>query len=269
MAPTLADADRMIDAAERSGALFRVFENFRSYEPFLRAKALVDAGEIGDPLAIRAKMVMGRGLGGWTVPNHALAWRREREHAGDSLELLDGGFHIASIVTFFMGPVERVHTTAHTVEERPGVRRPVPPMAVAWKHTGSPACGFWEIVSAPDMLIRTDYYPGDDIVEVTGTKGIVWVNRASGNLLGAPPVTLYRDGRLRHFEDVETDLADSFRRAGLDFISAIRDGTQPQLDPREARSVLAFSLAAVRSAVERREMALADLTATPPPRTRS
>ena len=60
---------------------------------------------------------------------------------------------------------------------------------------------------------------------------------------------------------LETDLADSFRRAGLDFIAAIRDGTPPRLDAREARSVLAFSLAAIRSAVEQREIALSELDA--------
>ena len=259
MATSLADADRMIGAVGRSGTLFRVFENFRSYEPFLKAKALVDSGEIGEPITLRIKMVMGRGIGGWTVPQHAVDWRRERERAGDSAEILDGGYHVASIVRFFMGPVEKVHTMAATVQEEGGVQRPVPPMAISWKHAGSDTYGSWEIVSAPDMLIRTQYYPGDEQVEVTGTTGIVWVNRCSGDLLGAPPVTLYRDARLRHFDELETDLAGSFRRAGLDFIAAIRDGTQPQLSGREARSVLAFSLAAMRSAAEHREVTLADL----------
>ena len=261
MAASLAEADRMLEAAERSGRLFRVSENFRCYEPFLKAKALVDSGEIGEPLTLRAKMIMGKGLGGWTLPEHAVEWRRERERAGDSLEVLDGGFHVASIVTYFMGPVEKVHTMAATVREDSGVQRPVPPMAISWKHAGSHTYGSWEIVSAPDLFIRTQYYPGDEIVEVTGTRGIVWVNRCSGDLLGAPPVTLYRDARTRHFHHLETDLADSFRRAGLDFIAAIRDGTRPQLDPHEARSVLAFSLAATRSAAEHREITLAELDA--------
>lgn len=261
MAPNLRDAYLMIRAAERSRAFFRVFENFRSYEPFLRAKALIDAGEIGDPIALRVKMVMGKGLGGWTMPGHAVGWRLERESRGDSLELLDGGYHVASIVTHLMGPVEKVHTMAATVEERSGARRPVPPMVVAWKHSGGARYGSWEIVSAPNLLIRTQYYPGDELTEITGTRGIVWVNRCSGDLLGVPPVSLYRDGRTQHFDDLETDLADSFRRAGLDFIAAIRDGTQPRLDAREARSVLTFSLAAIRSATEQREIALTELDA--------
>jgi len=259
MAAGLSEADRMVEAAERSGALFRVFENFRYYEPFLKAKALIDGGEIGEPLTLRAKMVMGKGLGGWTMPEESVAWRRERERRGDSLEILDGGYHVASIVTYLMGPVEKVHAMGTTVDERGGAHRPVPPIVISWKHADGPRYGSWEIVSAPDLLIRTRYYPGDELLEVTGTRGIVWVNRCSGDLLGAPPVSLYRDGRTRHFHHLETDLADSFRRAGLDFISGIRDETQPEISGREARSVLAFSLAAMRSAAEHREVPLAEL----------
>jgi len=261
MAASLQDADLMLAAAERSDRLFRVFENFRSYEPYMKAKALIDAGEIGEPLTIRVKMVMGRGVGGWNVPDDAMRWRVERAGHGDWPEIQDGGYHMASIVTYLMGGVETVHALGERSPERGDITEIASPIMISWRHAGSVRYGSWEIVSAPDLMIRTRYYPGDELVEVTGTRGIVWVNRGHGDLLGAPPVTLYRDGVIRHFRHLEADWSDSFRRAGREFIAAIRDGTQPQIERREARHVLAFSLAAIRSAMEHREVELAELDA--------
>ncbi|MFV1968757.1 MAG: Gfo/Idh/MocA family protein [Pirellulaceae bacterium] len=55
MAVNVAECDALIDAAKRSGKLFRVFENFRFYPPMVRAKELLDSGAIGEPLSIRIK----------------------------------------------------------------------------------------------------------------------------------------------------------------------------------------------------------------------
>ncbi len=119
--------------------------------------------------------------------------------------------------------------------------------------------GSWGIVRAPDLLVRTEYYAGDEWVEVTGTRGAVWVNRCSGNLLGVPPVTLYRDGVTRQFSDVDTTWDASFRDGGREFTRAIMDGTQPDLGATEAKSVLAFCLAAIKSEPEHNEIMLGEL----------
>jgi predicted dehydrogenase len=85
------------------------------------------------------------------------------------------------------------------------------------------------------------------------------VNRCSGDLLGVPPVTLYRDGVKRQFSDVDTDWDARFRDGGRDFTRSIMDGTQPDLDAVEAKAVLAFCLAALKSESEQREVALSEL----------
>jgi len=109
--------------------------------------------------------------------------------------------------------------------------------------------------------VRTRYYAGDEWTEITGSRGIVWVTRCSGNLLEAAPVVLHRDGETFHFSDMETDWADSFRRCVHEFTAAIVDGTQPGLDGAEARHALAFSLAAMRSGEEHREVTLEEIEA--------
>lgn len=248
MAICLAEADRICAAAATSGRVFRVFENFRAYEPYRRAKALVDAGQIGQPLSIRVKTIAGRGVGGWTQPEPAKAWRRDPRTGGGPPAIIDHGYHLTSIVLFFMGPVERVYAMAD-----PGDAAAA---QIVWRHTCG-AYGSWEIVTAPELRIRTRYYPEDEWLEVTGSRGIVWVTHCSGDLLGEAPVILYRDGETRRFHDMQTGWETSFVCGAHEFCRAVVDGTQPEMEAGQARHALAFSLAAMRSARERREVALA------------
>lgn len=255
MALSLDEADRMIEAASTSGVLFRVFENFRTYEPYMRAKAMLDAGEIGEPLSIRVKTISGRGVGGWVQPEEAKAWRHAPKTGGGPPAIIDHGYHLTSIVLFFMGPVEKVHamvdiraagTSAYTGD----------PAMVIWKHKNSEKYGSWEITHAPDLMVRTDFYAGDEWLEVTGTRGILWVMRCSGNLLGEAPVMMHRDGATHRYHDMETHWSGSFVRGAHEFTRAIQNGHQPDLDGPEARHALAFSLAAMKSALDHREITL-------------
>jgi predicted dehydrogenase len=47
MAVSIVEADKMIAATKKAGVIFKVFENFIFYPPVVRAKQLIDAGEIG------------------------------------------------------------------------------------------------------------------------------------------------------------------------------------------------------------------------------
>ena len=75
MAIDLVQADEMIAAARRAGVVLRVFENILFYPPVMKAKALIDAGAIGDPLTIRIKSNFGVSRTAWAIPPAAQAWR--------------------------------------------------------------------------------------------------------------------------------------------------------------------------------------------------
>jgi len=256
MCLSLDEADQIITASSASTRLFRVFENFRSYEPFLLARKLIDEGEIGDPLSLRMKNISGRGVGGWTHTPIARAWRSDSAQSGGHLSILDHGYHMASIAMYLMGHVESVHTLS---TRNGGDAFALAPAMITFRFADGDRLGSWEIVRAPDLLVRTEYYGGDEWVEVTGTRGVVWVNRCSGDLLGVPPVTLYRDGVTRQFSDMDTGWDASFRDGGREFTKAIIDGTQPDLDATEAKAVLAFCLAAIKSESDHREISLGEL----------
>ncbi|TFG67569.1 MAG: Gfo/Idh/MocA family oxidoreductase, partial [Anaerolineales bacterium] len=53
MALSAAEADQMIDAANKAGVILRIYETFVYYAPAMRAKAMIEAGEIGEVRAVR------------------------------------------------------------------------------------------------------------------------------------------------------------------------------------------------------------------------
>ncbi|MDA1258599.1 MAG: Gfo/Idh/MocA family oxidoreductase [Chloroflexi bacterium] len=255
MAITVDEGRQIAAAAKKSDKIFRVVENYRTYEPYMRAKAMIEAGEIGDPLTIRVMMVRGNGKGGIVTPESAQVWRNDIARGGPAQSILDYGYHITSIVMYFLGEVDRVHAMAGGSD---GDNFDGIPAVISWQHT-SGQFGNWNMVAAPDLMVRTKYYPLDEWIEITGTRGIIWINRCTGDMLGRPPVEMYRDGEMRAYSDMETDWGDSFRLAAHAFTGAIVNGTQPELDGDEAVHALAFSLAAVKSAVEGREVTIAEM----------
>ncbi len=258
MGVDLAEADAIAEAAAKAGVVFRVFDNFLSYEPYRVAKRLIDEGEIGDPHGFRINVVSGEGVGGWEVHDEAFVWRADLAQSGGPQAILDHGAHLAASIYYFMGPVERVHTfnDLHDGTERPYVGSP---LMISFKFEGAQKFGSWSMTTSPEMHVPTDYYPGEEMIEIVGSRGIIWINRCSAKLMDAPPVSLYRDGKTRHFEDMEVDWGDSFRVGGEEFTAAIVNGGQPDMSAELARAVLAFQRAAILSAEEHREVAVKEM----------
>jgi predicted dehydrogenase len=259
MAINLREADAMIAAAQHSGKLFRVCENFRYYPPYVKAKQLLDEGAIGEPLSIRVKVINGSPQFGWPVPAEAWHWRLTQAECGGGPAIFDHGYHIFSIVMYFLGPVEKVFAWIEWRELGQGLMADIPAMIV-WKHCQGMRYGSWETVGSVELMVRSEYYANDEWVEITGSKGVIWINRCSGMMLEGPPLVLYRDGETRSFHTVEPDWGVSFVHAGRDFLAAIREGRQCSLTGSEAREILQFSLATHRSAREGREVRPEEVT---------
>jgi predicted dehydrogenase len=257
---TLAELDEVAAAAERNGRRVRVFENFMHYPPHTRAKELIEAGAIGDPLSIRIKTAAGRLDEGWDVGPASMAWRMRRDECGGGPTTFDHGYHCFHMAQFLMPvPVERVHAWIHWMKLGEDAWYDGPAF-VSWRYTGDvPRFGSWEVIASLQMRVRSDYYVSDDRMEIHGSEGILWVNRCTGKLLDEPSLVLYRDGETRAFHDLETDWAASFRLGGRAFVDALLDGVAAPQDLAAARETLAFALAAGRSAEEGREVTLSEI----------
>ena len=248
MALSLTQADEMIAAAAAANRSLRVYENFLFYPPVMRAKDLIDAGEIGDPLTIRIKSNAGFSPSAWHVPLSTWAWRFNPEICGGGPMIFDDGHHKFALAWHFMGLAEEVHAWIGEMELMPG-RVLDTPAIVSWKFPGN-RFGSLEGVYSPQLEIETRHYAQDDRVEITGTKGVLWINGGHGRLADSPPLALCRDGKTRIFDDMLTGWEQSFVHATRHLIDAFDSGGPPRLTGPEGRAILRFLLAAQQSARE-------------------
>ena len=120
------------------------------------------------------------------------------------------------------------------------------PSLVSFRFPGN-RIGYLEIVYSPELEVDTRTYPQDDRIEITGTKGVLWVHGGHGRLGNPPAVELYADGVTTSFDDIETAWEQSFVLSTRHFLEALRKGDAPVLTPDQGRQILRFSLAAEES----------------------
>jgi len=246
MCVSLEEADRLVAAAEAYDRPFKVFENFIFYPPVLKAKALIDEGAIGTPLSIRIKSNPARSATAWDVPPAANAWRQKATEAGGGPLVFDDGHHKFALAWHFMGEPDEVHAFIGDTEGPGGIRFDAQSQ-ISFRFPGN-RIGNLEIVYSPDMELATRHYAQDDRVEITGTKGIIWINGGHGRLANAPPLVLYRDGALTEYRDIPTGWEQSFVLSTRHYLEALQNGGLPVLTARQARQILRFALAAEESA---------------------
>jgi predicted dehydrogenase len=116
--------------------------------------------------------------------------------------------------------------------------------------------GVFDVVYSPDLHVHSDHYAQDDQVEVTGTRGVLWVTRGHGRTLPRAPVVVYRDGVAHEYDDMPTGWESSFIAATHNTIDAVHGRTPPSLTVEDAREVLAAGLAIQESAATGRSVTI-------------
>jgi predicted dehydrogenase len=156
--------------------------------------------------------------------------------------------------------VEKVCAWIDETPALPGIMQDVPAV-IMWKYADQKVYGVWDITSAPDLYVKGKYYTCDERMEVTGTRGVLWLTRCTAEMLeNVAPVVLYRDGKVTEFWDVPSDWQDAFIHSTIDFIESVRDHREPVLSGERGKEVLAFALAALASSEQQKERYLTQLT---------
>ena len=95
----VADAEKMIAAAEKAGVLFTMASKFRYCDDVIKAKGILASGVLGDVLqfenAFTAKVDMSK------------RWNSDESVSGGGV-LIDNGTHSVDIIRYFMGGIESV-----------------------------------------------------------------------------------------------------------------------------------------------------------------
>lgn len=245
MCNTLADAQRMVDAAEANDRVLRVMENYLFYEPLVRLRDAVASGAIGDVVGYHLKMVAS-GRGGWDVPMSSYEWQFAQMQRGRGILVFDDGWHKLSTALWLFGSVREVRAWIGETEVVPGVAIDAP-TTISWEHD-SGVRGVWDITLAPDLYLRSDYYTNDERWEVTGRRGYARVNRCTSRGVQQPSLEVYVDGEMRASHALDDDWASSFRDSGRHWLRWLRTGAGPlQWGADDAMQVLRFALAAYES----------------------
>ncbi len=99
MALSVADADAMIDAAERADRVLTVFHNMRYWPDFLKAREVIDSGVLGR--IVQIKIMMHRFSRRWD-------WQTLRQYGGGAL--FNAGAHLVDLALQLFGPSEPIVT---------------------------------------------------------------------------------------------------------------------------------------------------------------
>ena len=232
MANTIMDCEMMINACNEEKVKLKLFENFRFYPIFLRAKELLEKGIIGEPLNFRINTI---GMGGpsMTVGLRAYSWRINMDTCGGGPWVYDDGQHKLSVALWLMNE-ERVEKVHGWVDYFTGVLDC--PANFFWKYPSRnpaalPKYGTMEFTLATNVYYPSNYYNCDEFIEISGTKGMMWINQctAGGNFLSKtpqyPPIVVYVGGDVQiHGKDLPRDWRYSFINSTEHFIEVIKSG---------------------------------------------
>ncbi|MBL8584958.1 MAG: Gfo/Idh/MocA family oxidoreductase [Rhizobiaceae bacterium] len=253
MAMTTGECDAMIAASKRTGRRLKLFENFVFYPPLVKARELLLDGAIGEPRHFRMKVVIGDRSGAWHVPLQTNMWRYQLGSAGQGGPLVfDHGHHMMAVALWLFGDVKDCYAQIEESQLPTGYPTDAPATLV-WRHRSPPIHAMWDVSLALQMTVRTKYYASHEQFEIQGEKGLITVSRCSDRMLDEPVLTLYRDGEVRAWHNLQDDWGESFRLSTLHFIDVLK-GRQPQeiLTGEEGRRVVELFHMFHRSSREKR-----------------
>jgi predicted dehydrogenase len=255
MSITLEEADEMVYAADKSGLVFRVYENFVFYPPNVKAKEMILAGEIGEPQMLRMHVSTGKSKTQWKVPLSAWTWRFDEKKSGGGELIFDHGYHLFSLAYDLMGPVKRVTAWIDKSKIYPKIYLDAPAV-IMFQFQGDRKYGTLDFAHTPNLEMESIYYSDDDRTEIIGDKGILFINRCTAKTIDYPPLVLFRDGKTTEVPVDRFEWHDSFIDCTQHLIDVINKGGNPHLDGKTGRAVMEFSIGAHQSAKENHEIVL-------------
>lgn len=255
MATDMASAKRIAEAASKSGRVFKVTENYIFYPPLQRARDLIRTGAIGAPQNIRINLI-GAGNGGWEIPKEAWAWRMNELIESRGMETFDHGHHLWSTAWYLMGPFAEVAAWIDNTEGMVDA-----PAAVMWKHTAEKSYGSCHFSYCNNLTMPSDYYANDEWIDITGSNGILRINRCTGRLCEGPVLSLYTNAGWSHDTATPSDWQLGFTGALQNFTAAIRGDEAPHLSASEAVEIMAMNLAVQRACDRQRSVYIDEIAA--------
>ncbi len=268
MAHTITDCEKMIQVCKENKVKLKSFENFRFYPPYLKAKELLDQGIIGETLNFRINTI-GTGGPGWPRKLSSVIWRSQVEKCGGGPSVYDDGIHKFSMALWLMDQ-ERVESVYAWIDFFSGVYDG--PANIMWKYPSKnaddpPKFGSMEFTMGANIYHPSNYYACDEFIEISGTKGVMWLNQCTsgGNTMSKypqyPPIVVYTNGEVNTYgNDLPRDWRYSFINATQQFVKAMKDGEEPIYTGEMGKSLCIFGKMPYISTQEQRNVFWEEIT---------
>ena len=242
LATSMKEASEIKEVVTKSDLIFRVTENFLYYPPIVKAKQLIDSGEIGSPSLVRIRTIRG-GMDKVRVPveTDTYLWRRAPKLNPGGM-LYDDGWHKYATAMSWVGDIEKVTSIVTHNEDYIDNT----PSAAVMKVKDKDCLVTLDYSSARDMPMRTKYYAADEFFEIVGPKGTIWVTRCTGEFLDMAPVVLIKGDHTTTF-DIPSDWIHGFKGAAASFIESIINKETPDMDIDFSTKVLDIALSVYES----------------------
>jgi UDP-N-acetyl-2-amino-2-deoxyglucuronate dehydrogenase len=246
---SLERCDAALEAAENAGIAVGLFFQDRCTPAFRDLKVALDAGRLGTPLLVEARVKWYREPSYYAGSRWRGTWALDGGGA-----LMNQGIHTVDLLVWLLGDVSRVSARAATLVHDIEVEDTV----VATLEFANGAVG--------TLLATTAAYPGyPRRLEITGTEGTVLVEQdrvARWDLKsGVETPDTAGAGNASGTTAVVAD-ASPHRRVMEDFVEALRVGRPPACSGREGRRSVAVVSAIYESA---RRGTPVDVDAVPTP----
>jgi predicted dehydrogenase len=247
---SISEAKRIKETVLKSKTLFRITENFLYYPPILKAKELIDAGEIGEPSLIRIRTIRGKSPSEPIGDTDRFVLRQDSS-LNPGGNLYDDGWHKYATAVSWVGKIEKVTSivtkTDSFLDETPS--------AIIMKIVGKDCLVTIDYSSAPEMPIRTKYFPLDEFFEIVGPKETIWVTRCTGEMLDMAPVVVVKGDHTKTY-NMPTDWIEGFNGSADSFINAVLHGTETNMNIDFSIHVLNIALSIYESSDKERTIYL-------------
>ncbi|MFX1572191.1 MAG: Gfo/Idh/MocA family protein [Promethearchaeota archaeon] len=268
MAHTITDCEKMIKVCEDENVKLKLFENFRFYPIYLKAKELLDKGIIGELLNFRINTIHAGGPSMLRDPK-STGWRQNFDICGGGPWVYDDGIHKFSMALWLMGQkrVEKVYSWIDYFSVAFDG-----PSYILWKYSRKypddpPKYGIMEITLAPNLYYPSNYYKCDEFIEISGKKGSMWINQCTcgGNFVSKssqfPPIVVYSEGEVHIYgKNLPRDWRYSFIKSTEHFIEVMKKGGEPVYTGEQGKNLSIFAKMAHISDQQKRTVFWEEIT---------
>jgi len=216
------ELDPVIEAARKKMVKVKVGFNLRCHPSFLKAREIVDSGDLGKLMFIRGRY----GHGG--RPGYNKEWRADPAISGGG-ELIDQGVHLIDLSRWFLGDFTRVSGSIHTyfwdmpVEDNGFLHLETHSGNVAWLQV---SCTEWRNIFSFEIYGENGKLQIDGLGGSYGTERLIFYRMLPQ--MGPPETTIWE------YPFIDMSWQNEFE----EFIQTIQANDEPQPGLNDARAAL-------------------------------